>query len=188
MSINKKEKLRKLILSHIKMRKDMTERDIYKMLYQANIGNAHILKDVNELKKRLIEELDTVNPNQKEPLLENISTNDKIYRVNLRHFKKKKLSVESLFQVVTESAEVIIPNIQNLIKEWQFFKELIEEKFFKFDINSLRIFDEEIQIRNYPVITHSDKYKKMYNPSYRVVHIEIFEKVFGKTKGINYAS
>ena len=176
--IHYQEKLQSLILHHSELKKDVRIADIYKLLYQANMGNLHVLTDPNAALKSLLEEYNSVNPLKDELLLENISTDNEIFRVNLRPFKKSGLSVEKLYKVMIETANYINPLREKLKEDWQIFKVLVEGKMLNFDENELASFDSKFIKDGFTEVSHSDEYRKGNNPSYRVVHIIVFQSIF----------
>ncbi|MFC1724892.1 hypothetical protein ACFL4T_04635 [candidate division KSB1 bacterium] len=175
--IHYSEKLQSLILHHSELKKNVRIPDIYKLLYQANMGNFHILADPDSAYKILLEEYHSVNPLKDELLLENISTDNEIFRVNLRPFKKSGLPVDKLFNVMIETVKAVNPDKGKLVKDWKLFKEMVDENKLSFDWEEMNSFELEINKKDFPAVSHSDEYRKANNPSYRVVQVNIFQDI-----------
>lgn len=83
----------------------MEPQDVYKMLYQAVYGAEHLLQDIEAAWNYFQEEYEGVKPgSQVEPLWEQIG--EKVYRVNLRVWKKQQLPPEWLFGMFVGSVEM----------------------------------------------------------------------------------
>ena len=161
------------------MRPDLEVVDVYKMLFQSVFGIKHILHD--KAKRHLEEELSTLEMNKSsdESLIENISVDNVMVRVNLRPFKMRGLSSDKLFSAMVTSAKETKGTQKAFLKLWNRFKSLVEAGRLSFDRSSLEDFDKRVKKENYPLYHHSERYRRSYNPAYRVVKREVFKRIFG---------
>ena len=160
------------------MRPDLQVVDIYKMLFQSVFGIQHILHD--KAKRYLQEELSTLKmlKSSDEPLIENISIDNVMVRVNLRPFRMRGLSSDKLFLAMIASAKEPMGTQEAFLKLWNRFKSLVEAGKLNFDESSLEDFDKKVKRENYPPYHHTERYRRSYRPAYRVVKREVFKKIF----------
>ena len=175
-----KLKLKNLVEYHLKLHQNLRIQDVYKMLYQANMGLSHFMDNYSEAEKYLQDEYNKIDIDTDDLLLEKLSIDEKIYRINLKPFKKQELSVDLLFKTIKKSAEILKANPDELKKQWDYFCELVKEKNLEFKKNELLDFDKKIKEKNYPILSHSEKYRKANAPSYRIVCIRTFYEIFSK--------
>jgi len=172
------DSLEELVRWHQRLRPDLEVVDVYKMLFQSVFGIQHILHD--KAKQYLEEELPTLEMQKSsdEPLIENISVNNVMVRVNLRPFKMRGLSSDKLFLAMVTSAKEPKGTQKAFLKLWNRFKSLVEAGRLNFDRSSLEDFDKKVEKENYPLYHHSERYRKSYGPAYRVVKREVFKRIF----------
>jgi hypothetical protein len=173
-------KFEKLLKEHKSKYEFIRVQDVYKLLYQSVFGIKHLLHDTLMSKKYLYEEYNSIEPKD-EPLMENISTDGSIIRINLKSFKLRNLSLENLFEIMKISADSINGENGQFEKYWKEFNEYIikEDINFKkgeFDAFPYRVGDSKKEMH------HSVIYVEKYKPSYRVVKKDIFLKYFPEQK------
>lgn len=170
--------LEELIRWHQKLRPKLEVADVYKMLYQSVFGIQHILHD--KAKQYLEKELSTLDMSKlpDETLIENISVDNVMVRINLRPFKMQGLSSDKLFSAMITSAKETRRTQKAFLNLWNQFKSLVEAGRLNFDRSSLKDFDEKVKKENYPPCHHSERYRRSYSPAYRVVKKEVFQRIF----------
>ncbi len=135
----------------------MQSRDILKMCYQGAYGGDHLLTDIAKAKDYFDQEFGGVMPSD-EPLHELISP--EMARINLRAWKKAGLPGEWLFRLFTLS--VRMPKTGNLRTY------LDEAETLNFP--GFREACAEYEEQGCPSVHHSDAYRKLEQPAYRVVN------------------
>ncbi len=170
--------LGKLIRWHTRLRPGLEVVDVYKMLYQSVYGIKHFLQ--SEARRCLDEELSQVDVSllAEEPLVESISVDDSIVRVNLRAFKVNKLPVDKLFIAMTTSSNEIVGSQKIFLKLWKQFKNLVEAGKLSFNMSDLEDLDDRAKREKYPAYHHSANYRRRYRPAYRVVKKTVFKEIF----------
>lgn len=170
--------LEELIKWHQKLRPNFEIVDVYKMLYQSVFGVGHILHE--KARQHLKNELSSLNISEfpDEPLIENISTDGSMIRVNLSPFKRQGLSPDKLFYAMLTSAKNSSGTKEAFLKLWNEFKHLVETGKLEFDKTRLEDFDRKIREENFPIYHHSEKYRKSYKPAYRVLKRKVFQTIF----------
>jgi len=170
--------LQRLIAEHQARHQHFDVRDAYKLIYQGIFGVAHILENREAAQQYLQTEFDAVEPSPNEPLLEEISLNGEVVRVNLRPFKAQQFPLHRLFEVMVQTAEEIQGSQEEFMRLWGQFTTLVREKRLAFDRQTLDTFDAEVRAANYPPVHHSEGYKRANRPAYRVVKRSIFQRMF----------
>lgn len=152
----------------------MQIRDLYKLVYQAAMGNIHLGVDPAILKNYLISEMDKVDRRSRreasdnEPMVEEISAEGMI-RVNLRPYKEKGGDSEKLFEAMMETANNFKPDKNKILQYWEIIEKMAKENSIPFKKNDLESFLKEMQASDYPAVHHSDQYSESYHPAYRVI-------------------
>lgn len=152
-----KDKITPYLQEQIARHPGMQPRDIIKLCYQAAYGGDHLLTDIAKAKEYFDQEFGGVMPSD-EPLYELISP--EMARINLRAWKKAGLPGEWLFRLFTLSARM--PMGENLRAY------LDEAETLNFPgFHEARVKYEE---QGCPGVHHSDIYRKLKQPAYRVVN------------------
>jgi hypothetical protein len=167
-----------LVEEQLRLHSDVGVRDVYKLLFQGVMGVKHILGDREGAWRWLREEFESVDVGEflEEPLLERVSVDGSVVRVNLRSFKRLGLSLEGLFEVMVKSAERIGADKEEFVKVWSGFMELVREGKLDFDYERLREFDEKVKDMGYPPVHHSREYARANKPTYRITHKQTYKE------------
>ena len=169
-----------LIQYHQKLRPEFEIQDAYKLLYQGNLGVEHIMGDTVAARQHLEYEMSSIRETEfpEEPLIENVSTDTTIVRVNLRPFKRLGMNTEKLWQAMVVSA-LHYPRVdKKFLRAWSLFVKLCEQGALSFDVEKVRIFDEQMNSSGYGASHHSNNYTEACKPAYRIVLLNEFEKIF----------
>lgn len=160
---------------HYKLRPDMQIADFYKLIYQSAFGNTHLIQEVLKSKVYFyqeMEEVDNTNP-YSDTLIEPISLDDKVVRINFRPFVEKGYDNKTLFEVIVKSATHKYSGEDMFEKMWSRFR----DKGW-FDIEDIDKYYKEYYKIGRKIVHHSATYTEKYKPSYRVVVREYFEEAF----------
>ena len=163
-----KDPFQEIIQDQLQRYPQMQTQDLYKLVYQAAMGNIHLGIDPAVLKNYLVNEMDKVDASDNEPLVEEISPEGMI-RVNLRPYKAKSGTSEKLFKAMRETANTFTPNKNKIIQYWEVIEKMTEDNSIPFNKSELESFLKEMQASDYPAVHHSDQYLELYHPAYRVI-------------------
>lgn len=172
--------VKQLVEYHQSTKQSLQVQDVYKLLYQADFGNEHVLSDPAGVLAFLQDELaslDTFHVN--EPLLERISTTDEIVRVNLRPYKALNLEPSVLVEMMFRSAEKTKPDTFMFYRQWNGFSALVRYGLLDFPAAAVKDFDQRITEGKLDPVHHSEEYRALNRPAYRVVRRALFEQRFG---------
>ena len=173
-------KIADLIQFHQKIRPGFEIQDAYKLLYQGSLGIEHIMGDTVAAKEYLEYEMSTINETEfpDETLIENISMDSTIVRINLRPFKRLGLNTEKLWRTMVVSSRQYPKIDEKFVRSWKCCVKLCEEEELSFDLEKVQFFDDQMKNNNYRSAHHSNNYMDTYKPSYRVVMAGEFKKSF----------
>jgi len=171
--------VKQLVEYHQQLRPQLQVLDVYKMLYQANLGVEHLLTDTAEVRRYLLNELATMDTTDRgEQLIERISTSDEIVRINLRPFRQLKLDPDKLIRVMFRSASETKPDTEGFSHDWSEFSSLVRYDFLEFPMKDVEEWDVRVAAGNLQPVHHSWQYSDSYKPAYRVVWRSVFESTF----------
>ena len=169
----------RLVEEQLRLHSDLGVRDVYKFLFQGVMGVEHILGDRERARRWLVEEFEGVDVGEflGEPLLERVSVDGGIMRVNLRPFKRLGLSLEGLFEAMLKSAERIKADRDRFAVLWKRFVELVREGRLDFDYEALVEFDGVVRAGGYSPVHHSRGYAEANKPAYRIVQKKAYKEI-----------
>jgi len=164
-----RNEVRRLVNDHLKMRPAMQVVDVYKLLFQGVYGVGHLLS--KDAKSYLLDEAAKirVEDHQEEKLIESISPDGEIIRVNLRPFLRKKLSLTVLFEAMIRSN--VDGDADTFLDRWRSFVDLVETGELPFSKCEVKELDIKIKPGQIKPMHHSQKYREEYYPSYRVIKL-----------------
>ncbi len=155
----------------------MRATDAYKLLFQGVFGVGHIMGE--EAMERLQEEVGRIDPDEHpwEPLIEEISADGSMVRVNLRPFLRRGLPLDGLFKAMKET--VALEGVaEDFLRGWRAFNELVESGVIAVDKGELERLNRELEENGIRPHHHSAAYSEAYYPAYRVVRWEKVKDAF----------
>ena len=171
------KKIDELISRELKFFPESTIIDFYKLFFQSAFGPAHIISDKCYAKTMLENELKKANSKIIIPFYD-ISFINKFYRVDIRLINRY-IPFDIFFNAFLKSA-----NLAKSIswEEWGNIWNNINSILAAFPI--VRDEEEKIRLsfRNKEPIHHSEIYRKLYNPHYRIISKMEFEKILDNNK------
>ena len=173
------ERAKGLIEEHFMRRPLMRSTDVYKLLYQGVFGVGHIMGEAAW--ERLQEEAGRIDPEDHlwEPLIEGVSADESMVRVNLRPFLRRGLPLDRLFKVMKETA-VWEGVAEDFLRGWRVFNELVESGIIAVDKGELERLNRELDEEGIRPRHHSEAYRDAYYPAYRVVRRDKLEDALSR--------
>ena len=134
---------RNFIKTHIERYPQARPQDVYKLIFQGVYGVGHII--TGKAKEYLWEEAGRIplEGYPERPLIEPVSPDGSMVRVNLRPFLRMNLSLDGLFRVMMASADVK-GDEEKFIELWDVFVCMVEKGEFKMDSDGLKKVQEII--------------------------------------------
>ncbi len=163
-----REKVKALLLEHRERRPLMRGTDYYKLLYQGVFGVGHIMGD--GAWGWLTKEADGLDLDDQpdEPLVETISADGAMVRVNLRPYLRGGHHLEALFDAMKATA-LVEGSTDEFMEAWTVLIELVHEGLIEIYPSEL---EEELRGKGVTPHHHSEAYREAYSPAYRVVKRE----------------
>ncbi len=151
------------IQEQLRLHPSMQPQDVVKLCYQAAFGAEHLLTDKDAAFAWLGKEFDEIKVTAaSENIYEQI--HDKVCRINLREWKRKKLPLEWLFRIFADSASFTdIHGEENFTACLNEAEALVREDRFSF---SLKEWEET---KKQGPVHHSEVYRQQEHPAYRIV-------------------
>lgn len=165
--MNPRDRLLDLVRYHVNLHPGCALQDIYKLFYQGVFGAEHLLGDIDMARRYLETEWQTVAPNPSIPLLEPVSTDAKVVRVNIARCKSEGISCERVWHAFLHS-NVLKGDVETFKTVWLEFIDLCRQQRLPFDSDQAVKYLTEMQTRQFPVQHHSEDYRTFNKPAYRV--------------------
>jgi len=156
-----------LVTLHKRTRPEMRARDAYKLLFQGVYGVGHLMgAGVWDYLQREVKSLD-VKDQQGEALMESVSVDGSVVRVNLRPFIVKDYPLIQLMEAMRNSEIKGKPSY--FLEMWGNFVELVWSGQLDFDQAEVDTVNKSLNRDNPQPMHHTRQYRDAYHPAYRVV-------------------
>ena len=159
------EELRAILITHAKRYPLMQPTDAVKLIYQNEFGGGHLIRDEEACLNYLRWEYASVEKNPTAPMHEDIGNG--IVRVNLTAVKPEDL--EQLGRDFIRSAAEHTGSMDSFLPKLNVLRHVTREGYFAFSVEALEKYLEEYKKAGYPAVSHSDAFRKAYEPSYRII-------------------
>lgn len=160
---------RTVVQSHLQRYPELEVQDLYKLTFQASMGNEHYLSDSSKVLSYLLNELAQVDSSRSQPLTNNISVDNEIVRLNLAQFKARGGDPQRLVEAMFASAERFEKSPKRLQHHWKIIGIMAEKNTFPFSPDALNQFWAKVDSLGFPAVHHSEIYSENYAPHYRVI-------------------
>jgi hypothetical protein len=168
--LDDRDSLLGLVKQHLCWYPRMELRDIYKLLYQGVMGSEHMNPSPDEFTRRLLLEYKHLLPDSHERLHEPVRPDQTLLRVNLRPYKNRQGGIDALITPLLETARTIRGDLIQLKSTWLIFTQLCEQgQLTNFKITEIHRFSRWLNTMEFPMVHHSETYRREYQPAYRLV-------------------
>jgi hypothetical protein len=147
--------------------------DLYKLVYQGALGSEHAVTDASQTRVWLVREVNGLTEGPQEPVIEQISADGQVVRVNLRPYVTRGGDLEALLDGFIRTALEYKGTVAQLRRYWYYAQQMAEEGTLGLAGNELKSFFVQMEARGFPTMHHSQAYKRAYRPAYRVVAREL---------------
>ena len=174
----KAELIRDAVRLELKDHPKATLVDIYKNFFQDEFGPGHMIPDKQAALNYLNRELAASEGFEKQ-LYQPLGYKHNYYRINLSLVRNGSLPADTLLNAFVRSANSVkAPGIKQWKKEWSKIEAVIKEM--NLDLESYD--DDRIELlqmldEGKYVVHHSETYIRYYDPHYRIVDRENFERL-----------
>ena len=150
----------------------MQPQDVVKLVYQHVFGNGHMIRDRESSLDFIRKEYETVKFAHKGADVSDLPFSEDIgnwyARIHLLKVEDDEQLI-SLNDAFTASAALGGGNLEYFLSRLYFLNELASYGMFEFDEEDMAEYLAEYEKQNYPVVSHSQRYKEFYDPAYRVI-------------------
>jgi hypothetical protein len=146
--------------------------DLYKLLHQSALGASHASAADDILEKEFNLEWDNLTGVHVEPAIDPISPDGKIARIHLRSYLSQDYSKDDLLTAFIRTANAQNGSQEKLKKFCNCLRDLSKAKQLPFNPEDTEAFLNDVENKDYPTLRHSNIFKKEYEPSYRIVHLD----------------
>lgn len=153
----------------------MEPQDVVKLIYQNEFGAGHFVKDEEQSMERLLEEYYRVCHDKDLPLFERIGNG--YVRCNFDSIKMKEELLPYLNGSFLLSAREGQGTKESFQRKLALLCRQAEKGLFRFGEAQLRSYLSSYEKAGFPIVSHSENYRKVYGPSYRVIR-ERFVRLF----------
>lgn len=147
----------------------MEAQDVYKLLFQAAMGSRHAGLDSAMAAQWLGRESDSLPQGPPEPVLDTISPDGRMVRVNLRPYLAAGGSRDALLGAFVTTARVFAGSAARLRLDLAEAERLAGAGALPLPRAALHRYFKRMAERGYPAVEHSAAYEAAYHPAYRVV-------------------
>ena len=156
------------ILRHLELYPHCEMQDVIKLVYQAEFGCSHLMKDRQTAERYLNSELDHCGePRENEALYEPIG--EGLCRLNLRP-ALKKLSREEILMLFIHCASQKRGSSDGFRSRIRQLYKLCETERIPFEPVEIDVFLSTYSMKRCTPLSHSVRYSTLYHPAYRLVN------------------
>ncbi len=143
--------------------------DLYKLVFQAAMGSEHAVNNPELALERLQAEAEAVGPSNGSPMIMPLSPDCRLVRIDLRAYLSKGGDLGDLAKAFVETSQKFKPSLVRLVEYWSCAESMAKQKEISFSLPDLRAYSEHQCRQGYPPVHHSEAYRRLYSPAYRVV-------------------
>ncbi len=147
----------------------MQPQDLYKLVFQAALGSRHAGLDSAMAREWLDQEVAGLQPWSDEAVLDTISADGRMVRVNLRPYLAAGGSRDALLRAFIGTARDFLGSEAALRRDLDLAERMADARLLPFSRADLHAYFEQMRARGYPAVEHSPGYEAAYRPAYRVV-------------------
>jgi hypothetical protein len=134
------------------------------------MGPEHLIDSAEDFSHYLELEYATLQPDATQELFEPIRPDGSLFRLNLRAYKARKLGLGHLINSLLMTAQLIKGTKSELGLTWGSFTQLCLEGYVRhFKPEEVEILDRQLIEQDFPAMHHSQAYRRLYQPAYRLV-------------------
>jgi hypothetical protein len=169
--------LLEILQDHLTRTLEMQVRDVYKLLHQAALGNAHLISSRQEARLRLKREMQQMGEGPADPLVDPISPDGRLVRIHLRPYQRSGKSPAVLLRAFLRSADAWKGSPAVLKKYMQETLQFARHGLLSLEEKDLAEFFANMEMQQFPALHHSEVYNRLYRPAYRVVTSDFLEEL-----------
>lgn len=159
--------LREIIYRHKEKYPDMKPQDVVKLIYQNEFGPGHFVENEHVALQRLVKEYNEATFGGKDSPIEPIGNG--LCRYYLWGVRRSEIEMLNRIFVLTANSKK--GNIESFEEKLLQVYDLFPQADFDFTQKEYAAYIKEQKEKGYPAVSHSEHYREVYHPCYRVVNI-----------------
>lgn len=160
-----------ILQTHAVRYPEMEPTDAVKLLYQSEFGGGHLISNEDACLAYLRAEWERTPYDPDVPLVEDIG--DGMVRVMLAATTDAD-ALEALGRDFIRSAANVYGTLERFLEKLALLRQLAAEGKFAFSLAELDEYLTAYEKAGYPAVSHSETYRSLYRPAYRVLRREDF--------------
>jgi hypothetical protein len=173
---------RRILAEQVARYPRLEPQDLYKLIYQAAMGSQHAVSDPEMVHTWLERELEALADGPVEPVVETISPDGRVVRINLRPYFAAKGDRPALITAIVRTANEYKGTEAQLRRYWSYAERMALDGELPFRYAALERFFAQMQAQGFPAVHHSATYASAYHPAYRVIIYEFLARSCGYAK------
>ena len=166
------------LLTEYRLHPAATLQDYYKFVYQSAMGPAHWKMDFAMAKQFMDEEIQPLKPDSSEVLIQYLTADSSLIRVNLRPFLFFHGNTDSLAMAFVNTSNEFVQSPRMIETYWGELVELTNKKIIPISADSVQQYIQLKKKEGFPAMHHSKIYETLYLPAYRVIFQKYFSRNF----------
>ena len=156
-----------ILAEHFARYPHMLPQDAVKLLYQAEFGPGHLIRDEKKSLEMIREEMAGLEGTAGQRMYEPIGGG--LCRWNLAACREKGIPAEDVNRLFMETAQSVRGDKRRFLGSLRALEDMAEGDETPFEAIELDIFLIQYRDKNCPPLRHSEAYRREYRPAYRVV-------------------
>ncbi len=161
------KELKTILRRHACRYPGMLPADAVKLIYQNEFGGGHLIRDEQAVREHLRQEYASIQEDYTLQRYEPIGNG--LVRVHLAALEEAEL--DSLAEEFIRSAAIHRGSQPRFLQKLEVLRELTQDGIFAFNSASLERYLQDYAAAGYPMVSHSDAYRAVYCPAYRLVQV-----------------
>ena len=171
-SLPNKKKYQQILTAHFERYPQLEIQDLYKFVYQGARGSEHAVDNPIQALNWLENEVENLGSGPVEPVIDPISADGHVVRVNLRPYIEEGGSLTGLNTAFVRTAKEHRSERNDLTQYWSIAERMAEEEKNGLPLSAVQSFFTKMKVQRFPAVHHSKAYKTTYNPAYRVIALD----------------
>ncbi len=160
-------KLIEIIKKHAEAYPCMQPQDVIKLIYQNEFGGGHLIKDETQSLIRIQQECTAFPVNSALSLFEDIGNG--LVRVHLTALPRSPYTPEDINRAFIRSSALHKGSLTGFVSKIYCLSANFDAFSFSFSEENLSAYLTQYEKDGFPMVSHSDIYRKNYRPAYRVI-------------------
>lgn len=158
------KEFKKSLISHLEMYPLMQPEDVYKLAFQFTYGPGHFFIDEDDARRRMFKEAEGLEAENN--VIEIEAVGNGYFRYPLIDNPVYLNMIADSFIATVKAGPQNNVDFKGLLMDIiSYIKDLKTD----FEFKDFLLFIQKMQKENFPIVSHSEKYREAYNPHYRVI-------------------